>query len=82
MTFSPAYMPSGGMGEAGPLVISEWWLGSLAEINFGCGTIMLLVHSLCIGFWLLYCLKTASLFVRRSTAWAITGLMFIYSTDF
>ena len=82
MTFTPAYMASGGLGEAGPLVISEWWVGYMGEMKHGASTTLYLLHSLCIGIWLLYCLKTASLFVRRSTAWAITGLMFIYSTDF
>lgn len=42
----------------------------------------LALHSIVIGIWLLYCLKTASLFVRRSTAWAITGIVFIYCTGF
>lgn len=50
-------------------------------MGFGHVTGVLVLHSVAMGIWLLYCLKTASLFVRRSTAWAITGIIFIYCTD-
>lgn len=60
--------------------MAEQDLGGL----FGLGNrvTFLALHSLCVGFWLLYCLKTASLFVRRSTAWAITGIIFVYCPGF
>ncbi len=63
----------------GPLWYGELWLG--AALAWGHAAGVLILHSVVIGIWLLYCLKTASLFVRRSTAWAITGLMFVYCTD-
>lgn len=64
----------------GMLWYTELWLG--VTLGFGHAEGVLVLHSAAMGIWLLYCLKTASLFVRRSTAWAITGLMFIYCTDF
>lgn len=63
----------------GILWYAEIWLG--ASLSWGHAAGVLILHSVVIGIWLLYCLKTASLFVRRSTAWAITGLMFVYCTD-
>ena len=63
----------------GILWYTEIWLGALLSWGHTAGVLVL--HSVVIGIWLLYCLKTASLFVRRSTAWAITGLMFIYCSD-
>lgn len=63
----------------GPLWYAEIWLG--AAMAWGHAAGVQILHSVLIGIWLLYCLKTASLFVRRSTAWAITGLMFVYCTD-
>ena len=63
----------------GILWYAEIWLGALLSWGHTAG--VLILHSVVIGIWLLYCLKTASLFVRRSTAWAITGLMFVYCTD-
>lgn len=63
----------------GVLWYVELWLG--ASVGFGHVEGVRILHSMAIGIWLLYCLKTASLFVRRSTAWAITGIMFIYCTD-
>lgn len=65
--------------SGGILWYTEIWLGTL--LGWGHAAGVLILHSVVIGIWLLYCLKTASLFVRRSTAWAITGLMFIYCTD-
>lgn len=63
----------------GPLWYTEIGLGAI--LGWGSWAGVLVLHSVCVGIWLLYCLKTASLFVRRSTAWAITGLMFVYCTD-
>ncbi len=63
----------------GPLWYAEIGIGSV--LGWGHAAGVLILHSVMIGIWLLYCLKTASLFVRRSTAWAITGLMFVYCTD-
>lgn len=56
-------------------------IGLGAALSWGHAAGVIVLHSVVIGIWLLYCLKTASLFVRRSTAWAITGLMFVYCTD-
>lgn len=70
--------PYSGLADLkGPLVFLEHGLGSLLTPGSHCGTMAL--HSVALGFWLLYCLKTAALYVRRSTAWAITGLFFAYS---
>lgn len=63
----------------GILWYTEIRLGALLSWGHTAGVLVL--HSVVIGIWLLYCLKTSSLFVRRSTAWAITGLMFIYCSD-
>ncbi len=65
---------------AGPLSTLEWYTGLMW--GYGHHTLLLALHSILIGFWLLYCLKTAALFVRRSTAWAITGLMFLFCPEF
>ena len=76
------FTPACGCTEAacgGELWYTEIWLG--ATMAWGHAAGVLILHSIVIGIWLLYCLKTASLFVRRSTAWAITGLMFVYCTD-
>ena len=54
----------------------------VVSLRIGGHLFTLALHSIVIGIWLLYCLKTASLFVRRSTAWAITGIVFIYCTGF
>lgn len=36
-----------------------------------------LIYAFLLGVWLLYALKTCALYVRRSTAWALTGILFI-----
>lgn len=78
MSFTPGCGCNAG-AYGGILWQEEQWLGKTLSAGHAAGVQIL--HSLLLGIWLLYCLKTASLFVRRSTAWAITGLMFIYSTD-
>lgn len=78
MSFTPGCGCNAG-ACGGILWQEEQWLGKTLSAGHAAGVQIL--HSLLLGIWLLYCLKTASLFVRRSTAWAITGLMFIYSTD-
>lgn len=60
----------------GPIVFLEHGLGSLLTPGSHCGVALL--HCSLLGIWMLYSLKTASLFVRRSTAWALTGILFIY----
>lgn len=79
-----SYAPQTGTFYAGdiatPLSMLEWNIGLLW--GYGHHTLLLALHSILIGFWLLYCLKTAALFVRRSTAWAITGLMFLFCPEF
>ncbi|MDO4750919.1 MAG: hypothetical protein Q4A24_02325 [Akkermansia sp.] len=60
----------------GPLLFLEHGIGSLLTPGSHCGVALL--HCSLLGIWMLYSLKTASLFVRRSTAWALTGILFIY----
>lgn len=61
----------------GPLTFLEHGLGSLLTPGSHGGAMLL--HASVLGFWILYGLKTAALYVRRSTAWAIAGLFFFYT---
>lgn len=71
-------LPYAGLSDLkGPLVFLEHGLGSLLTPGSHGGTMAL--HACVLGIGMLYGLKTAALFVRRSTAWAITGMFFFYS---
>ncbi len=64
----------------GPLTFLQHGLGSLLTPGSLCG--IALLHAPILGIMLLYTLKLCSLYIRRSSAWAITGVFFIFNLSY